>query len=163
MLTPRRHNVIIAAGVVAMARPVSRADHERARLTVWLPGVLKGRLARAAFDGGTSVSALIERAVERALDERSQPTTYEVPRARWVRMTETDWSVAVSCAAAPGGEVLLHVEHLADGGWRWRVDALRGQMLGTTRTWTAALLDAEDAAARGGELTVPKPSRRRGG
>lgn len=56
-----------------MAKPVSRErlPNGRAGIHLYLPGDLRDRLARAAFDAGEPVSALVERAVVAALDTAS--------------------------------------------------------------------------------------------
>ena len=159
-----------------MARPVARTRtaNGKAVLQVYVDADLRDRLARAAFEEGAPVSALVGRAVQAALDaaDASAPA-YEAPKARWVDMGGAgSWACGVRCPAAPAGGATVVVDRdAADSAWRWAVK-VNGSIVaaggaGTSlRTRTAAMLEAEAAAAA---LTAEevaaeiKPAARRAG
>ena len=138
-------------------------------LSVYLPGVLRDRLARAAFEAGAPVSALVERAVQAALDAAEAPSpAHDAPRARWVDMgPASGWAAqGAACPADPTGALLF--VRPAEGGWRWHVQAASAVVDGgqELRSRTAAMLEAEAQAAaltaeRAEEL-VRRRARRRG-
>ena len=134
-----------------MAAPVARTalDNGRARLMVYLPAGLRDRLARAAFEAGKPVSALVEEAARRALDAAEAPgLEHEHPQAHWVHMGPTaGWSAAdVACPADTRG-ALLTVRPV-EGGWAWQVQASGAVVQGgPLASRTAAMLEAEAGAA----------------
>lgn len=124
------------------------ASNGRARLMVYLPGALRDRLARAAFEAGRPVSGIVEDAVVEALDAAdAPPPEHEVPQARWVAMIDGSWgTTAAPCPADPtrGALVTLHGK---DGSWAATVQ-VGGAMwqMNPLRSRTAAMLEAEALA-----------------
>ena len=154
-----------------MAAPVAKTalDNGRARLAVCLSAAVRDRLARAAFEAGKPVSALVEEAVQRALDAADAPELqHERPQARWVHKgPASDWAADGVAYRADERGALLTVRP-EDGRWAWKVQAARALLLGgPLASRTAAMLEAETQAAvlpaEGAAAAIGKRVRRKSG
>ena len=148
-----------------MAKPVARtvAPNGRARLSIYLPGDLRDRMARVAFEVGEPVSALVERAVTQALDAADAPkAVHEVPQAQWAHLSDGTWAASRARCPAGGERGALLTLVQGDGGWRWIVQAagVTWQADAPTRTHTAAMLEAEALAATLTEKDAAEQARR---